>query len=165
MIEDQNVEIAAEWAKCFLCQKDTAETLLSSEKLHAIFKNLAGFATIDKVPSHLLCIKSIKKEDLESIIKNYYPKHHNGCTTNYGSNMLARAQNKCRKIQENNKDNDSLTSPPSTRRRWSTASFMGELICWFYHEIDAESNLCAAGVYHAKRTKNDVKHVSNLTKK
>ena len=42
---------------------------------------------------------------------------------------------------------------------------MGELICWFYHEIDAESNLCAAGVYHAKRTKNDVKHVSNLTKK
>ena len=42
---------------------------------------------------------------------------------------------------------------------------MGELICWFYHEIDAETNLCAAGVYHAKRTKNDVKHVSNLTKK
>ena len=117
MIEDQNVEIAVEWAKCFLCQKDTAETLLSSEKLRAIFKNLAGFATIDKVPSHLLCIKSIKKEDLESIIKNYYPKHHNGCTTNYGSNMLARAQNKCRKIQENDKDNNSLTSPPSTRRR------------------------------------------------
>ena len=42
---------------------------------------------------------------------------------------------------------------------------MGELVCCFYHEIDVETNLCAAGVYHAKRTKNDVKHVSNLTKK
>ena len=117
MIEDQNAEVEVEWAKCFLCQRDTAETLFSSEKLHAIFKKLAGFAAIDEVPSHLLWIKSIKKEDLESTIKKYHPKHHNSCTANYGSNMLARAQNKCRKIQENDKDNDSLTSPPPTTRR------------------------------------------------
>ena len=73
MIEGQNVEIAVEWAKCFLCQKDMAETLLSSEKLHAIFKNLAGLQQLFKF--HLLWIKSIKKEDLESTIKNYHPKH------------------------------------------------------------------------------------------
>ena len=42
---------------------------------------------------------------------------------------------------------------------------MGELVCCFCHEIDVETNLCAAGAYHAKRTKNDVKHVSNLIKK
>ena len=60
-------------------------------EIYAIFKNFAGFAAIDKVPSHLLRIKSIKKEDLESTIKNYHPKHHNSCTANYGSNMLARA--------------------------------------------------------------------------
>ena len=71
MIEDQNAKIAVEWAKCFLCQKDTAETLLSSEKLCAIFKNWVGFTAIDEVPSHLLWIKLIKKEDyLESTIKN-----------------------------------------------------------------------------------------------
>ena len=62
-------------------------------------------------------------------------------------------------MQENDKDNDSLTSPPITRRR-SSASVMGELVCCFCHEIDVEINLCTA-----RRTKNDVKHVSNLTKK
>ena len=90
MIEDQNAKIVVEWAKCFLCQKDTAETLLSSEKLCAVFKNWAGFTAIDEVPSHLLWIKLIKKEDyLESTIKNYHPKHNNSCTANYSSNMLA----------------------------------------------------------------------------
>ena len=79
--------------------------------------------------------------------------------------MLTRAQSKCRKIHENGKDNDSLTSPPPTTRRRSSASVMGELVCCFCHEIDVETNLCAAGAYHAKRTKNDVKHVSNLIKK
>ena len=54
MIESQNDKTAIEWAKCFLCQKDTAETLLSSEKLRAIFKNLTGFSAIDEVSSHLL---------------------------------------------------------------------------------------------------------------
>ena len=88
MIVDQNAETAVERAKCFLRQK--AETLLSSENLRAIFKNLAGFAAIDEVPSHFLWIKLIKKEDLESNIKNYHPKH-NSRTANYGSNMLARA--------------------------------------------------------------------------
>ena len=52
-IEGQNVENAVEWAKWFLCQKDTAETLPSSEKLRAIFKNLAGFEANDEVPFHL----------------------------------------------------------------------------------------------------------------
>ena len=79
--------------------------------------------------------------------------------------MLAQAQNKRRKIQENDKDNDSLTSPPPTIRRRSNASVMGELVCCFCHEIYVETNLCVAGVYHTKRTKNDVKHVLNLTKK
>ena len=105
MIKGQNAETAVEWAKCFLCQKDTAETLC---KLRAIFKNLAGFAAIDEVPNDLLWIKSIEKEDLESTIKNYHHKHHNSRSANYGSNMLARAQSKRRKIQENEKDKDSL---------------------------------------------------------
>ena len=48
MIEGQNAEIAVEWEKCFLCKKDTSETLLSSEKLCAIFKKLAGFAKMMK---------------------------------------------------------------------------------------------------------------------
>ena len=52
MIVDQNAETAVERAKCFLRQKDTAETLLSYENLRAIFKNLAGFAAIDEVPSN-----------------------------------------------------------------------------------------------------------------
>ena len=143
IIEGQNTENAVEWAKCFLCQKDTAETLLSFEKLRAIFKNLAGFAAIDEVPSHLLWIKSIKKEDLELTIKNY---HH------VAQETMAQIclQNKCRKMQENDKDNDSLTSPPITRRR-SSASVMGELVCCFCHEIDVETNSCTAGAYHAKR--------------
>ena len=64
MIEDQNMEITAEWAKCFLCQKDTAETLLSPGKLRAIFKKLAGFAAIDEVPSHLLWINQSRKKTL-----------------------------------------------------------------------------------------------------
>ena len=162
MIEGQNAEISVEWAKCFLFQKDTAETLLSYEKLRAIFKN---FAAIYEVPSYLLLIKSIKKEDLESTIKNYYPKHHNNCTANYGSYMFARVQNKRWKIQENDKDNDSLTSPPTATRRRSNDSVMRELVCCFCHEIDVETKLCAARAYHAKRSKNDVKHVSNLTKK
>ena len=68
MIEGQNAEIAVEWEKCFLCKKDTSETLLSSEKLCAIFKKLAGFATNDEVLSHRLRIKSIKKDNLESTI-------------------------------------------------------------------------------------------------
>ena len=42
---------------------------------------------------------------------------------------------------------------------------MGELVCCFSHEINVEINLCLAGSYHAKRTKNDVKHVLRLTKK
>ena len=68
MIEGQNAEIEVEWEKCFLCKKDTPETLLSSEKLRAIFKNLAGFATNAEVLSHRLRIKSIKKDNLESTI-------------------------------------------------------------------------------------------------
>ena len=79
--------------------------------------------------------------------------------------MLARAQNRCRKILENDIDNYSLTSPPPTARCQSSAWVLRELVCCFCHEIDIETNLCAAGVYHTKRTKNDVKHVSNLTKK
>ena len=42
---------------------------------------------------------------------------------------------------------------------------MRELVCCFCHEIDVETNLCADGAYHAKSSKNDVKHVPNLTKK
>ena len=80
MIEDQSAKTAVKQAKCFLCQKDMAETLLSSEKLHEIFKNLTGFAAIDEVQSHLLLIKLIKKKDF---------KHHNSYTANYGSNMFA----------------------------------------------------------------------------
>lgn len=72
MTESQNAEIAVEWAKCFLYQKDTAETLLLSEKLHAIFMNLAGFGATDDAPSHLLQVKSMKQEGLESTIKNYH---------------------------------------------------------------------------------------------
>ena len=100
MIEGQNVETAVEWAKCFPCQNDTAETLLSSEKLLAIFKNLAGFPTTDVVPSRFLWIKSIKKEEPKSTIKNYSPKHHNSCTGKYGSNMLARAQKNAEKFKK-----------------------------------------------------------------
>ena len=79
--------------------------------------------------------------------------------------MLAPAQNRCRKILENDIGNYSLTSPPPTARCQSSAWVLRELVCCFCHEIDIETNLCAAGVYHTKRTKNDVKHVSNLTKK
>ena len=79
--------------------------------------------------------------------------------------MLARAQSKRRKIQENEKDNDSLTFPPPTTRRRSNASVMGELVCCFRHEINFETNLCIAGAYHTKRTKTNVKHVLTLTKK
>ena len=71
LIEGQNAKTTVEWAKCFLCQNNTIETLLSSEKLCAIFKNLAGFAAIGEVPSHFLRIKTIKKEDLKSTNKNY----------------------------------------------------------------------------------------------
>ena len=74
--------------------------------------------------------------------------------------MLARVQNKFRKIQEN----DSLTSPPPTTSFQSNASVMREFVFCFCHEIDLQTNLCVAGVYHAKRTKNDVKHVLNLAK-
>ena len=73
--------------------------------------------------------------------------------------MLALAQKKRRKIHDNDKDNVSLTSPPATTRRQSSASVMEELVCCFCREIDVETNLCAAGEYHAKRTKNNVKHV------
>ena len=79
--------------------------------------------------------------------------------------MLARAQNKRRKILENEKDNDSLTSPPPTTRHQSNGSVMGELVCCFCHEIDVETNLCATEAYHTKRSTNDVKHVLSLTKK
>ena len=130
-----------------------------------VFKNLAGFAAIDEVPSHLLWIKLIKKEDLEPTIKNYHLKHHDSCIANYGSNVLAWAQNKGRKIQENEKDDDSLISPLQTTRRRSNVLVVGELVCCFCYEIDFETNVCAAGAYHAKRTNNDVKHVSSLTKK
>ena len=126
---------------------------------------MAGFAAIDEVPSHLLWIKPIEKEDLESTIKNYHLKHHNSCTANYGSNVLARAQSKRRKIRENKKDNDSLISPLPATRRQSNVLVVGELECCFCYEIDFETNLCAAGAYQAKRTNNDVKHVSSLTKK
>ena len=79
--------------------------------------------------------------------------------------MLARVQNKRWKIQENDKDNGSLKSPPTATRRRSIDSVMREVVCCFYHEIDVGTKLCAARAYHAKRTKNDMKHVSNLTKK
>ena len=130
--EGQNAEIAVEWQKCFLCQKDTAETLLSCQKLRTIIQNFAGFAAIDEVPSHLLWIKSINKEDLELTTKNYHPKHHKSYTVNYGSNMLARVQNKFTKIHEN----DSLTSPPPTTSFRSSASVIREFACCFCHEID-----------------------------
>lgn len=47
MIEEQNAETAANWEKCFLCQKDTAEILLLFDKLRAIFKKLEVFAAVD----------------------------------------------------------------------------------------------------------------------
>ena len=118
-------------AKNLLCQKDTAETFLLSKKFCVIFKNSAGFVTTDEVLSHLLWIKSIKKEDLESPIKHYHPKHHNSRTENYASNMLTGAQNKRRKSQEYEKDKNSLSSPPTTTRCQSNASVMGELTCCF----------------------------------
>ena len=72
--------------------------------------------------------------------------------------MLVRAQKKSRKIQESEKDKDSLSfSPPITKRQFNV-SVMGELVYCFCHEIDIETNLCAAGSYYAKRTKNYVKH-------
>ena len=135
MIQGQNAETAVEWVKCFLCWKDTAETLLSSEKLRLVFKNLAGFAAIDEVPSHLLWIKLIKEEDLEPTIKNYHLKHHDRCIANYGSNVLAWAQNKGRKIQENEKDDVSLISPLQTTRCRSNVLVVGELVCCFCYEI------------------------------
>ena len=79
--------------------------------------------------------------------------------------MLARAQNKRRKIQENDEVNESLASPPTTTRRRSNASVMGEMVCCFCLEIIVETKLCAAGVYHAIITKNNEKHVLSLTKK
>ena len=152
MIEGQNAEIAVEWAKCFPCQRDTAETLPSSEKLRAVFQNLAGFAAIDELPSHLLWIKSIKKEDLESTIKNYHSKHHNIIICLHERETNAGKFRRMIKITTH------------TRGR-SNALVMGELVCCSCHEIDVETNLCAAGAYHAKRTKNYAKHVLNLTKK
>ena len=110
-----------------------------------------------------LCMKSIKKEDLESTIKNYHPKHHKSCTANYGCNLLAWAQSKCRKILKNEKESELLTSLPPTTRHQSKASVTGKLICCFCHEI--LTNLCAAVAYQAKRTKNDVKLILSLTKK
>ena len=80
MIENKNAETAVEWAKCFLCQKDTAKTFLSSYKISAIFTKLANFAATDEAPSHRFWIKSIKKKGLEPTIKNYHLKHHNSCT-------------------------------------------------------------------------------------
>ena len=53
MIDGQSADPAVEWAKCFLCQNGPTESLLSPEKLCAIFKNMVGFAAIDEVPSRL----------------------------------------------------------------------------------------------------------------
>ena len=72
--------------------------------------------------------------------------------------MLVRAQKKSRKIQESEKDKDSLSFSPPITKHQSNVSVMGELVCCFCHEIDIETNLCAAGSYYAKRTKNYVKH-------
>ena len=136
MIENKNAETAVEWAKCFLCQKDTAKTFLSSYKISAIFTKLANFAATDEAPSHRFWIKSIKKKGLEPTIKNYHLKHHNSCTANHGSNMLVQAQKKSRKIQEKEKDKDSLSFSPPIIKRQSNVSVMGELVCCFCHEID-----------------------------
>lgn len=82
MIDGQSADTAVEWAKCFLCQNGPTESLLSPEKLCAIFKNMARFAAIDEVPSRLFMYE-IDQE------RNYHPKHHKSCTANYGCNLLA----------------------------------------------------------------------------
>ena len=72
--------------------------------------------------------------------------------------MLVQAQKNSRKIQEKENDKDSLSFSPPIIKRQSNVSVMGELVCCFCHEIDIETNLCAAGSYYTKRTKNYVKH-------
>ena len=70
MIEGQNAETAVKWAKCFLYQKDMAETLLSFGKLHAIFQNLEGFAVIDEVLSHFYGLNGSRKKTLNQPLKS-----------------------------------------------------------------------------------------------
>ena len=66
--------------------------------------------------------------------------------------MLARAQNKRRKIQENEKD-DSLTFSLPTTRYQSNVSVSRQSVCCFCHEIDVETNLRVAGAYHTKEAR------------
>ena len=145
-----------DWTKCFLCQSSKTKGLRCELQTHQkMASNLREFYELHELHYNLSWVGAFNdsKHFEQVLIKNKAQYHHT-CTTNYNDSMLKRAWNRLEK-HSNREEPAEVTSPPCKRRSEVLSYDFGKPVCCFCKEADEEINLCAAGTYHASKTKAD----------
>ena len=152
-----------DWLECCICQLRTKESLRSTTQGYvALSKFLPLFAELNELGFDISRLDTPGHTLQESLVKNHAVYHHN-CRVKYDQARLNRAINRAKKRSES-KPSSELHNP-CKRLRKDGDSASHEIFCCFCREEDIESNLRAAGTFHASTSKTNVVHVENITQK
>ena len=156
------------WDKCFICQLETTVKLRSTKDGHKMLDNmLLNFAAVNGLDFDSSWLESIV--NLEETLTLNNAAYHHSCSSKYNQRMLTRAIDREDKARKKNQDDVNasmeVSSPPCKRRSGVPRKELQKLMCCFCRLEDVESNLCAAGTFHAKRNKANSSHVHSITQK
>ena len=137
-----------DWSKCFVCQGEKDEDLRSGDRgRNTLSINLPRFAAVNGLKFDSFWLESI--DNLKETLHKNKASYHHSCASEYNERNLKRAENRYHK--PNAEKGHDLSSYLCKRRSGGTSKEVGNLICCFCKQGDVESNLCAAGAYHAKK--------------
>ncbi len=131
-----------DWSKCFICQEDKIETLVSPSSrrnltrsgYETLSKNIPEFSKINDMPIPLDIRRLDEGDGIEETLLKNQAKYHESCRLRFNSSKLKRAQH--RQSSTDHMAKDDKTSTKFTRKRSAAeieedkASSLGEcFIC------------------------------------
>ena len=139
-----------DWNLCFLCQKHSKEKLRStSEGINKLANNLSEFYKLDGLDINTLRISSDEVNGVPNFNETLHlnkAQYHKLCALKYNQRELFALKKRLDKTKAQNKE----LPTSSNRSRISVKPLnLGSFQCCFCGKEDEDSNLHAAGTYHA----------------
>ena len=145
------------WAKSFICQKETKENLQSTDDGRKSLASLSPkFASKNTLGFDINRIQT-EREDLEINLNNNNACYHHSYKIVYNNRMYERhlVKEKCKSSLDSGNEIERLPC----KRRMSTASSKVTP----EEGVDKKENLVAAGTLYATKTKTQIDHLKSMT--
>ena len=156
--------LTTDWSKCFICQKDgkcrNPDVQKRDQTYETLSENLPKFYAKGRIGFYFERIL-IEGETLKETLQKNKAKYHHDCYLKYSNSKLDLLNSgKKRKLS-----GDLAESTRKFTRSSLHSSILGEKKCSWCGMEDDDSNLHAAGAYHAQASSTNTQHVIDTTKK